>query len=276
MKNSYKEKPLVSHSSLYLASAKRKARKQTEYMEKRYKSMIDHCVAATKTYSPDADFKIDYRCCTTKPNIKLVQTDSVSAVFHAIEQNSGRTAVLNFASYKMPGGKFIEGSKAQEECLCHESFLYNVLSRFDDSYYAWNRDHLDSALYLNRALYSPAVLFERKSKDGIVSGCTCDVITCAAPNYWAAKRYQKVSVEENSKALESRIKFILDIARDNSVDTLILGAFGSGVFGQDASEVAFLFSKYLRMPEYWCFSNVIFAVIDKMNCEKMRNGIELN
>ena len=35
---------------------------------------------------------------------------------------------LNFASYKNPGGKFMDGSSAQEECLCHESILYEVLS----------------------------------------------------------------------------------------------------------------------------------------------------
>lgn len=45
-----------------------------------------------------------------------------------------KIAVLNFASYVQPGGEFLTGSIAQEECLCHESFLYNVLSRMTDFY----------------------------------------------------------------------------------------------------------------------------------------------
>ena len=37
--------------------------------------------------------------------------------------DNGRTAILNYASYKSPGGFFLEGSPAQEEALCHESIL---------------------------------------------------------------------------------------------------------------------------------------------------------
>ena len=86
----------------------------------------------------------------------LCPENSVEAIFnHA----AGRTAVLNFASYKEPGGKFIDGSRAQEECLCAESYLYNVLKRFQH-YYDWNKHrHLDLAMYRNRALYTPNVVF---------------------------------------------------------------------------------------------------------------------
>ena len=60
--------------------------------------------------------------------------------------------------------------------------------------------------------------------------CYCDVITCAAPNKRAAQRYCNVSDEENSRVLESRIDFILDIAKRHKIDILVLGAFGCGVF----------------------------------------------
>ena len=43
--------------------------------------------------------------------------------------NFYKIAVLNFASFKNPGGMFYNGSSAQEESLCHESFLYNVLKK---------------------------------------------------------------------------------------------------------------------------------------------------
>lgn len=163
-------------------------------------------------------------------------------------------AVLNFASYKHPGGMFMEGSIAQEEALCHESFLYNVLSECP-SYYDYNKRYLNRALYKNRALYSPDIIFERDN-----TSVYCNVITCAAPNKAAAQKYQNVSDEENAKVLRSRINFILKIAADNKTDTLILGAFGSGVFGQSAKEVASIFKDLLENKFSNAFDKIVFAV----------------
>ena len=149
---------------------------------------------------------------------------------------------------------FLNGSKAQEECLCHESFLYNVLSQFVLEFYDWNNRHKNKALYLNRGLFSSGVWFFREN-----SHVECSVITCAAPNKSAAQKYQNVSDEENTRVLRSRIKFVLDMAKDNNINTLILGAYGCGVFGQDATEVANIFKEYLTTT-HKCFDTVVFAV----------------
>lgn len=87
----------------------------------------------------------------------------------------------------------MKGSKAQEECLCHESYLYNVLREMPD-FYAWNNQHKNKALYLNRALYTEDILFERDDQHAY-----CDVLTCAAPNKTAAQKYCNVS---NKKTLK--------------------------------------------------------------------------
>ena len=121
-------------------------------------------------------------------------------------------------------------------------------------FYDWNNKNKNKALYLNRGLYSPGIVF---CKDG--ENAICDVITCAAPNKFVARRYQHVQNEENTKVLKSRIKFVLDIAKENHVGTLILGAFGCGVFGQDAGEVAEIFKEYLETT-HKCFEKVVFAV----------------
>ena len=55
------------------------------------------------------------------------------------------------------------------------------------------------------------------------------------------------------------MKFILDIARENEVNTLILGAVGCGVFSQEPTMFANIFQEYLD-TEYRCFDKVIFAV----------------
>ena len=232
-----------------------KAKKWVDKMEKEHPSEIAYSVKNTMMCRKEnLNFSWSKRYSQTA--VKLEALDSVSAVFKYTDQNS-KTAVLNFASYKQPGGMFLQGSKAQEECLCHESTLYNVLMRFEDTYYTSNRKQLNRALYQNAALYSPDVYFERDD-----NSVKCDVITCAAPNFSAASKYCNVSKEENATVLESRIKFILYLAATQQVDTLILGAFGSGVFGQNAKEVARITMNLLKHYD-GVFKEVVFAVIDE-------------
>lgn len=225
----------------------------TKKMDKLYPKQIATSAIGTKVYGVQAEWPKSYRECNPNMEISIVDEDSVSAIFN---HRQGKTAVLNFASYKHPGGMFLNGSRAQEECLCHESFLYNVLRQYDNTYYAWNKKNLNRSLYKNRALYSPAIGFFKDSKTAL-----CDVITCAAPNYTSANKYCAVTKRENLDALDSRIKFVLDIAEANNVDTLILGAFGCGVFGQQSTEVADIFKKYLETSHH-TFEKVIFAIPD--------------
>ena len=231
---------------------KKVAIRHTEEMEEKFEKEIRDVVNHTKIY--DTNFTLQNHGIHDN-EIEVVDMDSVTAI---VQYYSGKTAVLNFASYKHPGGMFLNGSQAQEECLCHASFLYNVLNT-QKEYYNWNNLHKNKALYLNRALYSPNIIFHET--------VSCDVITCACPNKSTAQKYQHVSDQENLKVLESRIQFVLDIAMDNHVDTLILGAFGAGVFGQDATEVAETFKKYLRN---YSFKKVIFAIPSGQNLEKFK------
>lgn len=239
-----------------------KARKHTNEMKEKYGSEIDNSVKEIKIYGTD------FKCCKNlkdgRSRIFVDDKDSVSAVFEYAED---KTAVLNFSSYKNPGGMFLGGSKAQEECLCHESFLFNVLTQFESGFYDWNNRNKNKALYLNRGMYSPDIVFERGE-----SSIKCDVITCAAPNKSAAQKYQNVSDETNSTVLRSRISYLLDIAKENRVNTLILGAYGCGVFGQDATEVAQIFKEMLETT-YKSFDVVVFAIPKGRdgNYEKFRN-----
>lgn len=186
--------------------------------------------------------------------VTIEDQDVAAAVLEAKCTNrSARTAVLNFASYKEPGGRFLDGCMAQEEALCHASGLYNVLRQFG-SYYEWNREHLNRALYWNRGIYSPDVPFVFEDKFFF-----CDVITVAAPNRRAAQTYCRVTAEENYEALYDRIRFVLDIAEHQQVDVLILGAYGCGVFGQDPNEVAGICKELLSSGRY-SFQKAVFPI----------------
>lgn len=235
----------------------KKAKEHTAKMEALYYQDIENCVEKTQIYDGyNNPFEVkEANTYKKEVTIQVIDQDSVSAVLDVCN-GSDKIVVLNFASYKHPGGMFDKGSSAQEESLCHESFLYNVLKHFDESYYEWNREHLNKGLYLNRALYSPDVVFVRDEKSVL-----CDVITCAAPNKAVAKKYQRVTDKENFDVLSQRITFILDIAKKNKVDVLVLGAFGAGVFGQEPNEVAKIFKKLLKSKEYcYAFARVVFAV----------------
>lgn len=202
--------------------------------------------------------------------------DNLTSTEAGFRYHNGSTTILNFASFKHPGGMFLEGSSAQEEALCHDSILYNVLSdKKISSYYINNRKNTNNALYFNRALFSKDVLFlkEEKKKIYAIKDDSIDysiyikqkfnVLTCAAPNYKAAKK-MGVSADENSQALKSRIQFILSIADYFETKTLILGAWGCGVFGQSAEEIAELFYQELDSGKYH-FEKVVFSIPDFRN-----------
>lgn len=207
------------------------ASKHTTEMIMKYMPEIMKCVKETTIYPIDMPIQND-NIHHNPTKFELVNIDSVSAIFEFAQANK-YTAVLNFASYKEPGGLFLKGSTAQEEALCHESFLFNVLRNFENSYYAVNCKQLNRGLYKNTALYSPDVMFFKGEKS-----TPCDVITCAAPNRNVGIKYTNVSLNENNKVLHSRIEYIKNIALNQHVDTLILGAYGCGVFKQDATTVA--------------------------------------
>lgn len=244
-----------------------RAKKWTQLMEHRYPKEIEGSAARTREYSGpfsnDIALSLKVSNPDRMPEISVIDAGVTDAIVseHRMLGGGGPMAVLNFASFKEPGGMFLAGSRAQEECLCHTSFLYNVLRR-KTSFYEWNRKHLNRALYQDRLLYTPDVLFfENGSPDFHAVGIPCDVITCAAPNKSAAQRNCYVSDEENHKALEKRIRFLLQAAQMHTADVVILGAYGCGVFGQDPTEVAEIFRDELRGT---LFSKAVFPIPRKV------------
>ncbi len=234
------------------------ARKHTKEMKEKYAKEIQECIDCTLSYA--SCFVYTNKGEGQIPKIDLVDADSVTAIYNERGKN-GKMCVLNFASFKEPGGQFINGSMAQEEALCHESFLYNVLKE-KTTFYEWNKKNLNYSQYKNHALYSPNVIFERINGGKV----KCDVLTCAAPNITPARKYGfPVTEAQNSINLGNRISYILDVAEDNHVDTLILGAYGCGVFGQDPKVVCDYFLHFLNSSKYM-FKNVIFAI------PKTKNG----
>lgn len=183
------------------------------------------------------------------------------------DEENERLAALNFASFRNPGGMYMEGSSAQEESLCHHSNLYSALSNRDD-YYRANRYLLHDGVYATRGLYTPDVYFFNPDDEN-VQNCNinpdtdtaiCDVITLAAPNHKAAVNH---GVDEDIfyHAMIDRVDAIISVAAQMNVNVLILGAYGCGVFGWNPEEVAdIFFDRIVTLPQSLSIDNFVFAI----------------
>lgn len=214
------------------------------YNEVHYKEAIAKAIVNSKIYDHVENIVIRKQATA----VEVVDMKTLDAV---VKYKEGKTCVLNFASFKNPGGGFLKGAVAQEEYLCQNSTLYNVLSKFS-TYYEQNRLNTNDALYWNRAVYSPSITILPNER-------LVDVLSCAALNV----RASHASNTKKTKALVSRIKFVLDILEKEECDTVILGAFGCGVFGNDPKLVAETFKRQRVLQRG--FSKVIFAIPNELS-----------
>ncbi len=221
-------------------------------MDARFAGEIKRSLAELKVY----DGMPQTEHAGTVPTVIVIDQDSVTAV---LERGRGIAsacdlALLDFASFVNPGGGYERGGWAQEEAICGESTLFNVL-REQRSWYAENRRrNINCELYRNRGLVVPKVRFER---DGYHS--YADVIVVAAPFASRAREVYNVTDDALLAAMRERIRFAMGIADDLGHRKLILGAFGCGAFGWDASVVAPLFVGELAGGAHVA-EQVVFAI----------------
>lgn len=171
-----------------------------------------------------------------------------------------KTAVLNFASAKNPGGGFLGGAVAQEESLARSSSLYASLTK-DMTLYEFNRSNA-TFLYSDYMIYSPEVVFWTDD-DGefLQEPVSVDVITSPAPNKGAMKQNNRPhEMEQIEETFRIRIDKLFALAVSRQVECLILGAWGCGVFQNDPGKVAEYFREALENKYQGQFRQVVFAI----------------
>ena len=177
----------------------------------------------------------------------------------------GRTAVLDFASGTNPGGGARSGSNAQEESLCRISTLLPLLeSDRAAPYYARNRKATDG-MYTDSVIIVPDVTFFR-ADDGrmepLPGSCwmRADVIVLPAPNLRRAGMPVGVkSMARYGHILQKRIETVFRATAYAKADSLILGAFGCGAFGNSPETVAEMFRE-VQQDHLRHFSTIEYAV----------------
>ena len=85
------------------------------------------------------------------------------------------------------------------------------------------------------------------------------IVTCPAPNL---KHMGGERTAEAQDALRHRMAKVLDLLAVAGTRTIILGAWGTGVFGHDPAAVAADWRQVLSSRFRGAFDRVIFAIID--------------
>ena len=193
----------------------------------------------------------------------------------AMEYNDKKVAVLNFASASNPGGGVVNGSSAQEECLCRCSTLYYNLTEdyMWKNFYLPHR-HASNPIHNDDLIYTPdVVVFKSDTAYPRLMPNSrwkkVNVITCAAPNlrehpsnsFNLGDGNNAVSVtdEELENIHIKRGRKILEVAAANENEVVILGAFGCGAFMNKPEVVAKAYAKLIDEFKN-TFQEIQFAV----------------
>ena len=191
-----------------------------------------------------------------------------------------KVCVHNFASATNPGGGVVNGANAQEEAICRCSTLYFNISQptIKNGYHIMHRNMINNgvmdATYNDDCIYTPGVLVFKSDTDFPElmeknNWYTVDVITCAAPNLRespsnnmnpnSGNQAVRISDEELIELHIKRMSRVVQLAKAEGEEVLILGAFGCGAFWNSPSVVAEAMASVVNKYRY-DFKIIEFAV----------------
>ena len=192
-----------------------------------------------------------------RPLMLLTDADSFT-----VAQSLDNCLVMNFANAYNPGGGFLEGCNAQEECLCRESTLYKSIgSARAAAMYNYNKK-LHSPAESDYMLISPHVCVFRDVKDNFLpEPFMTSVVTVPALNL--RRQARDIPMDEVDGIMKHRIECMLAVAARYGYRELVLGAWGCGAFGHDPYRVAGYFREVLIDKGYMGFFDaIIFGIMD--------------
>ena len=174
-----------------------------------------------------------------------------------------KVMVLDFANnHKIGGSPWFAG--AQEESICRITNLYPCLRAKYSEYYLRHQEQFSNG-ELTRwgnddIMYIPDVVVFKTSESApkmkpLDQWFNVDILVCAAPEL--PYDYDE---SEYYACIRKRIDAILEIAKRNEAEVLILGAFGCGAFHNPPELVARAFKEGLTR---YHFDTVEFAIYDR-------------
>lgn len=216
---------------------------------------IRRSIRETVYYPPDST--IEPVAGQEHETVVEVRNESTLAAARRLLSDDLYPVVLNFASGTHPGGGYNTGSRAQEESLARSSALVACLESASEFYVLHRR--LDDPLFTDAMIYSRDVPFFRGREHQLLDEpYHLSVITAAAPR----ADYLEGRGDEITAAFERRIRRIFEIALENEHDSLVLGAWGCGAYGNDPLLVARLFRDAIDEHALGTFRHIAFAILD--------------
>lgn len=216
--------------------------------------LVDTAIAGTRLHLPEESLSLKGQP-NPSPRIEVTFESTLAAA----RRVGPGSASLVFASARNPGGGFLGGAEAQEESIARSSALY-ACQLTQPSFYEAHRASRD-VRYSHRVIYSPAVPVFRNDKGSVLeSPYTTAMLTCAAPNLGAVRDPDVAATVP--EILRVRATRVLEVAAFHRHRTLVLGAWGCGVFRNDPAVVAEAFTHALKSVPHFDF--VVFAVRDRL------------
>lgn len=199
----------------------------------------DSDIPKTEYYLPEYPFELPELLLGGDTPKQATTMDTANGLLEKLQkEDAGKVAVLNFASATLAGGGWLWGANAQEEALCRTSNLYFSINSVPEYYEVGDKAGVD---YTDAITYSNGVEFWLNDKgEELEKPYKADVITCACPNA-NANGGQMFDFD----MYVQRLRKIIHVAELHNVDTLLLGAWGCGVFGNDATTIKKAINKAL-------------------------------
>jgi uncharacterized protein (TIGR02452 family) len=218
---------------------------------------VRDAVAGTRLYLPDEMLPAQPCQGSGGPETEVTNETSLSAA----QRMGPDAACLVFASAKNPGGGFLSGAQAQEESIARSSALYPCQAAAGE-FYSFHRRQGDLR-YSDRVIYSPHVPVFRADDGALLEEpYTVSFLTAAAPNLGAIAASQPAAAGTVPGVLATRAARVLAVAAAHGHRSLVLGAWGCGVFRNDPAVVAEAFAGQLARTQGH-FDHVVFAVLDR-------------
>jgi uncharacterized protein (TIGR02452 family) len=190
---------------------------------------------------------------------EVTNETTLDAVRRLAGEGEENVMCLNFASAKNPGGGFLGGALAQEECIARASGLYPCLLQANE-YYEYHRK-LNTCLYSDHMIYSPQVPILKTEFGNPLNEVVCTtIITSPAVNAGVVRRNEESNTDKIVPVMRKRIEKLLALCLHHQHTTLVLGAWGCGVFQNNPEEIAELFREALTGNFANQFKRVVFAV----------------
>lgn len=222
---------------------------------------------------------------TAETKLSVVNNDCLFVGKQMLDEGLN-PAVLNMASAYRPGGGVLNGARAQEECIFRRSNLFMSLYLYDRQMYDMviepNMDGMYDLSFIQQGypmdenfggIYSDDVtVFKDGNYEWLYNPYQTAFISVAAMNINRALRQgEQILVDgrlsERAVAItKNKIRTIYRIGILHGHDSLVLGAWGCGAFGNPPEQMAQLFIDVLNEDEFHGrYKDIRFAIIEDHN-----------